>query len=152
MYDVIVAGTDGSPTAAKAVRHAGELARAFGAKLHLVTACHVVDPATLVSAVAASNYLVAPTEPPPASAELDAARAVLEDLAAPLRADGVDVTCWPVPGQAADAIIGLAETRAADLIVVGSRGMTGARGRLLGSVPNSVAHKARCAVLVVKTD
>ena len=52
---------------------------------------------------------------------------------------------------AASAILGIAESEDADLIVVGNRGMTGAR-RVLGSVPNSVAHGARCAVLIVPTE
>ena len=57
----------------------------------------------------------------------------------------------PRPAAAADAILDTAESIGADLIVVGSKGMRGAR-RVLGSVPNSVAHGAGCAVLIVKTD
>jgi nucleotide-binding universal stress UspA family protein len=61
----------------------------------------------------------------------------------------VDTYC--VGQGAASAILGIAESEDADLIVVGNRGMTGAR-RVLGSVPNSVAHGARCAVLIVPTE
>jgi nucleotide-binding universal stress UspA family protein len=56
-----------------------------------------------------------------------------------------------VSGSAADAILDTALAVDADLVVVGSQGMQGAR-RVLGSVPNSVAHGASCAVLIVKTD
>jgi nucleotide-binding universal stress UspA family protein len=66
-------------------------------------------------------------------------------------AEGMTAEAHAVPGQAADAILEAAQTIGADLIVVGSKGMTGAR-RVLGSVPNSVAHGASCAVLIVKTD
>jgi nucleotide-binding universal stress UspA family protein len=47
-------------------------------------------------------------------------------------------------------MISVAEGVGADLIVVGSKGMKGAR-RIIGSVPNSVAHRAPCHVLVAKT-
>ena len=64
---------------------------------------------------------------------------------------GVDAQFHEGNGDAADVLIEMAESLDADLIVVGSRGMRGAR-RYLGSVPNSVTHGAPCAVLVVKTD
>jgi nucleotide-binding universal stress UspA family protein len=54
-------------------------------------------------------------------------------------------------GDAADAIIDVAEEQAADLIVVGNKGMTGAKRFLLGSVPNRVSHHAPCSVLIVRT-
>ena len=65
--------------------------------------------------------------------------------------DGVHTELHAVAGDPADAILNTANGVGADLIVVGSKGMRGAR-RILGSVPNSVAHGAECAVLVVKTD
>jgi nucleotide-binding universal stress UspA family protein len=45
-------------------------------------------------------------------------------------------------------LVELAEHHGADLLVIGNRGM---QRRLLGSVPNTITHKARCSVLVVKT-
>jgi nucleotide-binding universal stress UspA family protein len=54
-------------------------------------------------------------------------------------------------GDAADAILDVAEEHAADLIVVGHKGMTGATRFLLGSVPNKVSHHAPCSVLIVRT-
>ncbi len=54
-------------------------------------------------------------------------------------------------GDAADAIIDVAEEQRSDLIVVGNRGMTGAKRFLLGSVPNRVSHHAPCSVLIVRT-
>jgi nucleotide-binding universal stress UspA family protein len=75
---------------------------------------------------------------------------VLARAAASLEEAGVRVERHAVDGSPADAIISVAEAAGADLIVVGSRGMQGAR-RVLGSTPNSVAHKAPCHVLVAKT-
>ena len=63
---------------------------------------------------------------------------------------GLKAEFHAVMGDPVDAILDTAESIGADLIVVGSKGMRGAR-RYLGSVPNSVAHGAHCAVLVVKT-
>ena len=54
-------------------------------------------------------------------------------------------------GDAADAILDVAEEQRSDLIVVGNRGMTGAKRFLLGSVPNKVSHHAPCSVLIVRT-
>jgi nucleotide-binding universal stress UspA family protein len=65
--------------------------------------------------------------------------------------EGLSVEGHAVAGNAADAILEAAQTIGADLVVVGSKGMHGAR-RVLGSVPNSVAHGANCSVLIVKTD
>jgi nucleotide-binding universal stress UspA family protein len=64
---------------------------------------------------------------------------------------GIDVEHHAILGDAADAVCNTAENVGADLVVVGSKGMRGAR-RVLGSVPNSVSHSAPCAVLIVKTD
>ena len=54
-------------------------------------------------------------------------------------------------GEAADALIGVAEETGADLIVVGNRGMSGARRFVLGSVPNTVSHHCPCILLIVDT-
>jgi nucleotide-binding universal stress UspA family protein len=62
-----------------------------------------------------------------------------------------DVETTARQGDAADAIIDIAEESRADLIVVGNKGMTGAKRFLLGSVPNKVSHHAPCSVLVVRT-
>ena len=74
----------------------------------------------------------------------------LEAIAQPLRQDGltVDVHVRTASGHA--ALCDVAAEVGADLIVVGNRGMAGAK-RFLGSVPNSVAHQATCSVLIVST-
>jgi nucleotide-binding universal stress UspA family protein len=64
---------------------------------------------------------------------------------------GLEVQVHSAQGNPDDVILHTAAEIGADLIVVGSKGMRGAR-RYLGSVPNSVAHGAHCAVLIVKTD
>jgi len=61
------------------------------------------------------------------------------------------VETYACQGDAADAIIDVAEEQRADLIVVGNKGMTGAKRFLLGSVPNKVSHHSPCSVLIVRT-
>lgn len=64
---------------------------------------------------------------------------------------GIDAQTMRASGDAADAILDTAEKVGADLIVVGNKGMTGAKRFLLGSVPNKISHHSRCNVLIVKT-
>ena len=144
MYKTLVVGTDGSPTADKAVAAAAELARSWGSELHIVTAFRT--PRSGMGSAAGSELVDSGAGQ--ALAE-EAARAV--GLAAIERfGDGIAAEAHGVQGNADDVILATAADVGADLIVVGSKGMQGAR-RYLGSVPNSVAHGADCAVLVVKT-
>ena len=62
-----------------------------------------------------------------------------------------DVHTHAREGDPADAILDVAEEQGSDLIVVGNKGMSGAKRFLLGSVPNKVSHHAPCSVLIVRT-
>ena len=77
--------------------------------------------------------------------------ATLEQAAAVVREAGVDVETFARQGDPADAILDVAEERGSDLIVIGNKGMTGAKRFLLGSVPNKVSHHAPCSVLIIRT-
>jgi nucleotide-binding universal stress UspA family protein len=147
MYNVIVVGTDGSPTADKAVQAAADIARSWGSALHIVTAA---KPKGARSGMAAASG--APLVDSGIGQVLaeEAAQAVGE-AAIGKYGDGLVAEAHAAQGNPDDVILATATEVGADLIVVGSKGMRGAR-RYLGSVPNSVAHAADCAVLVVKTD
>jgi nucleotide-binding universal stress UspA family protein len=127
MYTTIVVGTDGSARAHRAVERAVELAAAWDATLHVVHAYQGTREAVE-----------------------DAARAVIAQTAAAIEASGVAVRTHAIQGDPADVMLDFAYDSGADLIVVGNRGMTGKR-RILGSVPNAVAHDASCAVMIVPT-
>ena len=143
MYSKIVVGTDGSDTASGAVSQAIKLAKLCGATVHLVTGYKT---AAAMTAMAPETVAYLPSD-----AEVrKGADAILERAAEQVRNAGLQVETHATPGAGAEAIIQVAEGQSADLIVVGSRGMKGAR-RLLGSVPNNVAHHAPCAVLIVQT-
>ena len=146
MYSCIVVGTDGSETAAEAVRQAVELARIHGARLHLVSA---YSP-TLRAKLQAERELLPEDERWMASPGEQAER-VLAEAAKGAQASGLAVETHAEPGDPAEVIIELAENVDAELIVVGNKGMTGITRFLLGSVPSKVAHHASCSVLIVRT-
>jgi nucleotide-binding universal stress UspA family protein len=139
VFETVVVGADGSDTAAEAVRVATELVKLSNGNLHIVTAYR---PAQLRSE-AGGEF----SEPLTSG---DVAEAVLADLASRARTSGVAVDTHLQNGAAADVICEVATQVKADVIVVGNKGMTGLR-RVLGSVPNSVAHQAPCAVLIAFT-
>ena len=76
---------------------------------------------------------------------------VLGNAAAVAKKADVEVVTHPREGDPADAILDVAEENDADLVLVGNKGMTGARRFLLGSVPNKISHHAPCDVWIVKT-
>jgi nucleotide-binding universal stress UspA family protein len=133
MLSKIAVATDGSDTAQLAVNAAFDMARRFGAAVVILTASRPdsggSDTWASTSAVHAERVL--------ADAEEAAAEQGLACSSAMLEGD---------PGE---VIVTLAERHGADLVVVGSLGM---HRRILGSVPNTVTHKAPCSVFVVKTD
>ena len=75
----------------------------------------------------------------------------LEAAAGQAKEAGVAANSHPREGDPADSILDVAEETGADLIVVGNKGMTGARRFLLGSVPNKISHHAPCGVFIVRT-
>ena len=138
MSESIVVGTDGSDTAKRAVAEAVRLASALGAQLHVVSAYEPLRG----TVVAGGTKMAAPRDA--------LVESTLAEAAAVARFSDVNVTTHAVRGAPADALMELAAEVDASLVVVGNQGMHGAK-RLLGSVPNSVSHKARCNVLIVAT-
>jgi nucleotide-binding universal stress UspA family protein len=145
MFRSIVVGTDGSETARSAVRQAIELAEGLGARLQVVSAYEpVTDPRQ-------RERLAAPAEEWLFKAREDVL-AMLEEVEVQARAAGVgDVETFARQGDAADAILDVAEEQHCDLVIVGNRGLTGAKRFLLGSVPSKVSHHAPCSVLIVRS-
>lgn len=146
MFNRIVVGTDGSETAGQAVHQAVELAKLAGAKLSIVSAYAPISERKVKDqqrdAPADVQYELNPRED---------VNLVLDAAAADARREGIEVQTHPVEGDPAEAILSVAEETKADLIMVGNKGMTGARRFLLGSVPNNISHHAPCSVMVVRT-
>jgi nucleotide-binding universal stress UspA family protein len=136
----IVVGVDGSEASVKALRFALEEARIHGAELKAVSAWHV--PVTAYESGWAPVSIDLSVYPKGAQAALDKS---LEEAGA--AESGVTVTTHVREGQAADVVCHEAE--GAELLVVGSRGLGGFRGLLLGSVSQQCAHYAPCPVVIV---
>jgi nucleotide-binding universal stress UspA family protein len=146
MFSSIVVGTDGSETADEAVRQAVDLAKSVGAKVQLVSAYEPVSGQRIreekQQAPDDVQWSINPRE------DVDGTLAEAAEVA---EAAGVTVERFARQGDPADAILDVAEEQGSDLIVVGNKGMTGAKRFLLGSVPNKVSHHAPCSVLIIRT-
>jgi nucleotide-binding universal stress UspA family protein len=123
VYEKILVGTDGSPTAAKAVDRAVAFAQSAGAALTILSAGRPDKGEKVVAAEAARH------------------------------ADsGVTIDTRVVQGDAVEELVKAASSGGYDLLVTGNRGMTGVTRFLrLGSVPNKITHALPCSLLIVKT-
>jgi nucleotide-binding universal stress UspA family protein len=147
VFTSILVGTDGSETAHTALLRAIDLAAGLGARLQIVSAYEPVSDQRLrsenVEVPRDLQWMVNPRED---------VLALLGEAQREAKSAGVTaVETFARQGDAADAILDIAEEQRSDLIVVGNRGMTGAKRFLLGSVPNKVSHHAPCSVLIVRT-
>jgi nucleotide-binding universal stress UspA family protein len=141
MLSTVAVGTDGSTTAAMAVEAAVEIARRFDAKLVLLSAFQGADARPRGSGTGSEELQWAFDND-------SRVREMLHRTEQDLRHRKVDCTTMVEEGDPAEVLIRLAGECEADLLVIGNRGM---RRRVLGSVPNTVTHKAPCSVYVVKT-
>lgn len=145
-YKTIVVGTDGSESSFLAVKSAGQLAGATGATLVLTCAYRPMperEQAAAAEQLGDLAYKVAGATP----AE-EALRAAREHAVGGGAAAVEEVA---VVGDAVDVLVQVATERDADLVVVGNRGLNSLAGRLLGSVPSTLTHRAHCDVLIVHT-
>jgi nucleotide-binding universal stress UspA family protein len=146
VFTRIVVGTDGSETAAEAVRQAADLAKLAGAQLTIVSAYEPVSQRRVEG-----EQLDVPADVQHEIGPREDVNLILDGAAAEAKKAGIEVQTHPVEADPAEAILNVAEEIGADLIVVGNKGMTGARRFLLGSVPNKVSHHAPCSVIIVRT-
>jgi nucleotide-binding universal stress UspA family protein len=145
MFESILVGTDGSDVAGVAVARAVAMAAALGARLQIVSAYEPVPERRLrIERVRVPSDVQVNMR--------EEVLALLQRAREDAEAAGVArVETFARLGDAADAILDVAEEQGSDLIVVGNKGMTGATRFLLGSVPNKVSHHAPCSVLIVRT-
>jgi nucleotide-binding universal stress UspA family protein len=136
--ETIVVGLDGSAASVSALRWALREAELRGAKVRVVHAWSYPMPSTFHEA---SHVMELPF------AE-DAAGLLDKCIAAAAPAPGVEIEKKVVEGPAAPALVEAA--RDASLLVVGSRGLGGFSGLLLGSVSQQCAHHATCALVIVR--
>lgn len=149
MYKNIVVGTDGSETAGVAVSHAASLAKATGAKLHIV---HAYQPVSFsVAAMSASSGGPVIDLDRLNNGIADSANSICEQACRDAGSDGITVESHSVAGDPGEALITVCKSVNADVLVVGNRGMQGKKRFMLGSVPNKISHHAPCSLLIVDT-
>lgn len=136
MISTVAVGTDGSETAREAVEQAAEFARRFDAKLVLLSAFKDGPPPPDADE---AQWSYSP------AAQL---RGLLSRTENEMNEQGIPCTTAVDEGDPAEVLVRLAGECGADMLVIGNKGI---QRRVLGSVPNSVTHKADCSVLVVKT-
>lgn len=143
MVNKVAVGTDGSETAAIAVDFAIDMAERYGSELIVASSYRPVREDRLrkeqEEAPEDIQWSINPTE------DVDATLREVEDKA---RERGLRVTSEARQGDPAEVLCEIAGELEADVLVVGNKGI---RRRVLGSVPNSVSHKAPCSVMIVKT-
>jgi nucleotide-binding universal stress UspA family protein len=136
VISTVAVGTDGSETAREAVDQAAEFARRFDAKLVLLSAFKDGPPPPDADE---AQWSYSP------AAQL---RGILSRTEGELNGQGISCTTSVDEGDPAEVLVRLADECGADVLVIGNKGI---QRRVLGSVPNSVTHKAGCSVFVVKT-
>jgi nucleotide-binding universal stress UspA family protein len=143
VFNSILVGTDGSPRAERAVDAAVALAKSQGSHICLVAAYAETQPFR-ESVQSTSKVVVGHLR--------EAAEAVLSRAARRAEEAGVPVEYEARVGDPADVLLDVAAERGVDLIVIGNKGMTGARRYWLGNVPNKISHHAEASVMIVRTD
>lgn len=145
-YSVVLVGTDGSESSFRAVDRAAHIARDADAVLVLACAYRPMSAREIQEAQRAlgdAAYKVSGSAP---------AEDVLRDATDRAKALGaVKIDAVAVEGDAVDGLADLVVSKSADLLVVGNRGLNSLAGRLLGSVPANISHRAQCDVLIVHT-
>jgi nucleotide-binding universal stress UspA family protein len=143
VLETIAVGTDGSATATKAVEFALDLAERYKAKLVFISSYRPVSESRL-----RQEQKEAPQELQWSLNPAEDVEATLRDVEGLADERGLKWTSEAREGDPADVLVDLAEKHGADVLVIGNKGM---HRRVLGSVPNSVSHKANCSVMIVKT-
>lgn len=141
MSAIVIVGVDGSETAERAAVRAGELAVALDAELRLVCVFEKLEVERVD--IDTEEFFFATDED---------ARATADKVARAVRADvsGVNIVTQAVQGKPAAALVELAESTEAVVIVVGNKRVQGV-ARVLGSIATDVTRKAPCDVYIAHT-
>jgi nucleotide-binding universal stress UspA family protein len=144
MFSRILVAVDGSPASERALKCAVEFSRKFDAGLIIVHVIlrrfYAVTPSE--AGVLATTVFVRELE--------DEGREIIGRAEAYVKSEGADYQCKLLQGVPADEIVRAAQSEKADLIVMGSRGLSEVRAFLIGSVSDNVSHHAKCPTLIVK--
>jgi nucleotide-binding universal stress UspA family protein len=148
MQKKILLATDGSANSRKALEFAVEMASRYDAELYVL---HVI--ASMEIPVDILEYISAEDiEDSPASVYLEkVGMKIIHQSEKECKATGCEnVHTVVLRGDPADTILEFAKEKAVDVIILGSRGFRGIKGKLLGSVSRKVSHAAECTCIIVK--
>ena len=143
MISTVAVGTDGSDTAAKAVEFALDLADRYDAKIVFLSAYRPVSDSQLKR-----EQREAPEDVQWQINPAENVEPALRDAGDVAQERGLKWDMEAREGDPSKVLVDLAEKHGADILVMGNKGM---QRKVLGSVPNSVSHRAGCHVLIVKT-
>jgi nucleotide-binding universal stress UspA family protein len=135
-YTKVLVGTDGSTSSFRAVERAASVASAY-------QPISERDRGRAVNELGDEAYRVMGSNP--------AEDALREAKALATKAGAEKIEIVAEAGDPVDVLVALIEGRKVDLCIVGNRGLNSLAGRLLGSVPANISHRASCDVLIVHT-
>jgi nucleotide-binding universal stress UspA family protein len=148
MLGKILFGTDGSASSRKALEFAVEMAARYEAKLYVLHAISSMEiPVDILEYISAEDI-----EDSPASVYLEKiGLKIIHQSEKECKATGCEnIHTVVLRGDPADTIIEFAKEKAIDVIILGSRGFRGIKGKLIGSVSRKVSHSADCTCIIVK--
>ena len=150
MYKRLIVAVDGSDGSVAALKAATEIAKASGTVL---TALYVYEPPAFFGEVIAGSAVSPIGGLDPSvfdDLQTDQLKRIHDSVDAAMKDSGVRYDYQDRTGQPAHTIVHVAEEHRCDLIVIGSRGLSGIKSLLLGSVSERVAHLAHCSVLIAR--
>jgi nucleotide-binding universal stress UspA family protein len=142
MFHKVLVATGGSPWSDKAVAYAIDLAKDYDLELLILHVIAETPPYFIAEAGTSLETVLESSE--------EAGRHIIAAAAHRAREAGVVFDTELAWGRVPDVVCRTAGEHDCDLIVVGSRGLTGFKRLMLGSISNAIAAKAPCPVLVVK--
>jgi nucleotide-binding universal stress UspA family protein len=150
-FKKILVPTDGSQFARKALAHAINIAKRFGAKIYVISVVDTSDfpPGMLLALLEKDKRLEESIAKFMASAKTQVRRDLMAEVAI-CKSKGVDASYEIISGKPVEMILKFAAAKKVDLIVIGSQGLKGiSRLKVLGSVSRKVSELAKCPVMIV---
>jgi len=147
-FKQILVAVDGSDNASRAAKTAISLAKEFRAELIV---CHVIQ-TPIYSSPEVGPFNMANTLNEYFEVARNESKRIVEQVKELAESDGVEAVCLIQENvfSIVEAIVNLAEERKVDLVVMGTRGRSGFKKLLMGSVSSGVLNHAHCSVLVVR--
>ena len=148
MLEKILLATDGSASSRKALEFAVEMAARYDAQVYILHVISTMEiPLDILEYISAEDI-----EDSPASVYLEKVGSkIIQQSERECKATGCEnVHTIVLRGDPADTIIEFAKEKESDVIIMGSRGFRGIKGRLIGSVSRKVIHVTECTCIIVK--